>query len=113
MASEPAPESPPPAAPIRSPAERLFRRVWVSIAGFTLLAIGTVLLVTPGPGVPIIVAGLALLALEYAWAKRWLKKVKETGRFLWQKASGGTAGSSSTRREDGVKDGVDGNDPER
>jgi hypothetical protein len=34
-----------------------------------------VMLVTPGPGIPVIILGLAMLALEFAWAERWLERV--------------------------------------
>lgn len=34
----------------------------------------------PGPGgIPIFVAGLALLAINHEWAKRWLLTIKEKG----------------------------------
>ncbi len=53
------------------------RRVAVTIAGFALLAVGIVLLVLPGPGVLVIVAGLALLATEYVWAQRALNYARQ------------------------------------
>lgn len=78
----------------RSPAERLVRKVFVSVAGFTVLAIGVVMIVTPGPGLVVIISGLAILAAEYAWARRWLRKAREGGRFLWAKVKGTESGSS-------------------
>jgi uncharacterized protein (TIGR02611 family) len=48
------------------------RRVGVSVLGFALVAVGIVLLVFPGPGLLLIVAGLAVLASEYVWAQRAL-----------------------------------------
>jgi hypothetical protein len=44
----------------------------VILGAFGLLVIGALLLVLPGPGIPLIVAGLALLALEFVWAERLL-----------------------------------------
>jgi uncharacterized protein (TIGR02611 family) len=38
--------------------------------GWLLLAAGVVMLVTPGPGIVTIVAGLAILARHYRWAER-------------------------------------------
>jgi uncharacterized protein (TIGR02611 family) len=56
---------------------------WLKIvSGFTLLAVGVVMLVTPGPGWPVILAGLALLAAEYVWARRLLQRVKDGGTRL-------------------------------
>ena len=45
--------------------------------GFTLLAIGVVLLVGPGPGWLVILLGLGLLAAEFVWARRLLDSMKE------------------------------------
>lgn len=50
------------------------RRVIVSVIGATVLLIGIALLVLPGPAFVVIPAGLAILATEYAWARRWLRK---------------------------------------
>jgi uncharacterized protein (TIGR02611 family) len=47
-----------------------------TVFGFTLLAIGVALLVTPVPGWLVILAGLALLAAEFLWARRLLDRLK-------------------------------------
>lgn len=52
------------------------RRIAISIVGGTVLLIGVALLVLPGPGLVVIPLGLAILGLEYAWARVWLRKVK-------------------------------------
>jgi uncharacterized protein (TIGR02611 family) len=52
------------------------RRVGITIAGFALIVVGAIMLITPGPGWAAIFAGLALLSLEYAWAERLLVRVK-------------------------------------
>ena len=54
------------------------RRIAVTVAGFGLVAIGLVLLVLPGPGIALIVAGLAILATEYVWAQRALNYARRT-----------------------------------
>jgi tellurite resistance protein TerC len=53
------------------------RRIVVAIVGVTVLALGIALLVLPGPAFLVIPAGLAILAIEFLWAKRWLRKVKQ------------------------------------
>ena len=53
------------------------RRVIVSVVGATVLLIGIALLVLPGPAFIVIPLGLAILATEYAWARRWLRKVRQ------------------------------------
>ena len=61
---------------------------WVVAAtvGATLLALGFLFLFIPGPGLPLIIAGLAVLATEFAWAEvalhKTLNKTKSTlGKF--------------------------------
>lgn len=56
---------------------KLVRRVIVSVIGATVLLIGVALLVLPGPAFIVIPVGLAILATEYAWALRWLKKARQ------------------------------------
>lgn len=48
------------------------RQVVLTVLGGALLLLGVALLVLPGPGALVIVAGLAVLAGEYDWARRWL-----------------------------------------
>jgi uncharacterized protein (TIGR02611 family) len=52
-------------------------RIGFALMGFVVLAAGIVMLVTPGPGIPVIVLGLTMLALEFAWAERWLERILE------------------------------------
>ena len=52
------------------------RRVFRVVAGFTLLAVGVVMLVTPGPGWLVILLGLSLLAAEFIWARRLMDRIK-------------------------------------
>ena len=58
------------------------RRLIVSVIGLTLLLCGVVMLVTPGPGVLLILSGLSVLAVEFVWARRLLKKIKAKGYEL-------------------------------
>jgi uncharacterized protein (TIGR02611 family) len=53
---------------------RIYRAAF-AIVGFVVLAAGIVMLVTPGPGIPAIILGLGMLALEFAWAERWLERL--------------------------------------
>ena len=55
---------------------KVVRRVIVSVIGATVLLIGVALLVLPGPAFIVIPVGLAILATEYAWARRWLRRVR-------------------------------------
>lgn len=53
---------------------RLYR-IGFAVLGFVVLTAGVVMLVTPGPGIPVLILGLAMLALEFAWAERWLDRI--------------------------------------
>ena len=55
---------------------KVVRRVIVSVVGATVLLTGIALLVLPGPAFVVIPVGFAILATEYAWARRWLRKVR-------------------------------------
>ena len=55
---------------------RSSKRIAVTIVGFTLVVAGLAMLVLPGPGLLVIIAGLAVLATEYAWARRALDETK-------------------------------------
>jgi uncharacterized protein (TIGR02611 family) len=52
------------------------KRVITAVVGFTLILIGLVMTVLPGPAFLVIPLGLAVLATEFVWARRLLKKVK-------------------------------------
>jgi len=52
------------------------RRVFRIVAGFTLLLVGVVMLVTPGPGWVVIFLGLGLLAVEFVWARRLKARIQ-------------------------------------
>ena len=55
---------------------KVAKRIAIGIVGGTVLVLGIVMMVTPGPGVAGILAGLGILAIEFAWARIWLKKAK-------------------------------------
>lgn len=55
------------------------KRLMKIILGFTLLALGVVMIFTPGPGWLTIVFGLGVLAAEFVWARRLLDRMKEQG----------------------------------
>jgi uncharacterized protein (TIGR02611 family) len=50
--------------------------------GFTLLVLGVVMIVTPGPGWLVIALALGVLAAEFVWARQLLDHMKERGDRL-------------------------------
>jgi uncharacterized protein (TIGR02611 family) len=53
------------------------KRVAVTIAGFAVVLAGVAMLVLPGPGIVVIIGGLAILATQYVWAEHLLRVAKE------------------------------------
>lgn len=56
------------------------KRIAVTLAGLVLLAAGLAMMVLPGPGILVILAGLAVLATEYVWAQRMLNYAKDKAK---------------------------------
>jgi hypothetical protein len=52
------------------------RKFIVALIGSTILLIGLALVVLPGPAVVVIPVGLAILASEFAWARRIIRRGK-------------------------------------
>ena len=55
---------------------RAARRVTVFILGLSVLLVGIVMIVGPGPAVVVIPVGLGILATELLWARRILDSMK-------------------------------------
>jgi hypothetical protein len=57
---------------------------WAGVAavGGVLVLTGLVLMVLPGPGIPLLAAGLVVLATEFAWAESLLRRVKQHGTAI-------------------------------
>ncbi len=54
----------------KTKAGRIFWRVVIGIVGGIITVLGAIALVAPGPGILIVIAGLGILATEFAWASR-------------------------------------------
>ena len=53
------------------------RRIVVAVVGASVLLLGIIMIVAPGPAFIVIPVGLAILAIEFVWARHWLKKLRE------------------------------------
>ena len=54
-------------------AVRLAKRIVIGVVGATVLLLAVVMIITPGPAFILIPVGLAILGLEFAWARLWLR----------------------------------------
>ena len=68
-------------APLPAPV----RRILILLIGSTVIAFGVLLLVLPGPGILVIIVGLAILATEFAWAEALLVGARKRAARLAKK----------------------------
>lgn len=63
-----------------NPALSLATKVVVGVVGTLVVGVGVAMLVTPGPAVVVIPLGLAILATEFDFARRWLERARRWAR---------------------------------
>jgi tellurite resistance protein TerC len=68
-------------APLPAPV----RRILILVIGSTVIVFGVLLLVLPGPGILVIIVGLAILATEFAWAEALLVGARKRAARLAKK----------------------------
>ena len=68
------------------PSLALTTKIVVTLVGTLMLLAGVVMLVTPGPAFVMIPLGLAILATEWEWARRWLEKARDQARRAKEKS---------------------------
>jgi tellurite resistance protein TerC len=56
---------------------RIAKRIAIGIVGGSVLVVGILMIVLPGPAFIVIPVGLGILSLEFAWARIWLKKARK------------------------------------
>jgi len=64
----------------RTKAGHLMWRIFIGIIGGSVTALGAIALVGPGPGILIVLAGLGILATEFAWASRAVAHTKNVAQ---------------------------------
>lgn len=58
-------------------AYKLARRLVIGVIGGTITLLGIALLVLPGPAFIVIPVGLAILGVEFLWARRLLRRFRD------------------------------------
>lgn len=66
------------------------RKLIVAVIGVTILLLGVVMIALPGPAFIVIPLGLAILATEFAWARRAVRRT----RVMIAKARGRESGKT-------------------
>ena len=59
-----------------SPYGSILWRVFIGVVGGLVTIVGAVFLFAPGPGLLVLLAGLGILATEFAWASSAIRKTK-------------------------------------
>ena len=71
---------------IRStPYGSLLWRIFIGVVGGLVTVIGSALLFAPGPGLLVLLAGLGILATEFAWASRAIRQTKNIAENFSEK----------------------------
>jgi uncharacterized protein (TIGR02611 family) len=70
----------------KTKAGRLFWRVVIGIVGGAVTVLGAIALVGPGPGILSVLAGLGILATEFAWAARVMVRTRTYAQKAADKA---------------------------
>ncbi len=66
------------------------RKLIVAVIGITILLLGVAMVVLPGPAFIVIPVGLGILATEFAWARRMVRRT----RVMIAKARGRESGKA-------------------
>jgi hypothetical protein len=68
------------------------RKLIVAVIGITILLLGIAMVILPGPAFIVIPVGLGVLATEFAWARRAVRRA----RVMIAKARGRESGKTRT-----------------
>ena len=63
----------------------MIKKCMVAVMGGTVLLIGIIMIVTPGPAIVVIPIGLGILATEFAWARHYKDKLDAKWAALRQR----------------------------
>ena len=72
---------------------RIAKRIAIGMVGGSVLIVGVLMIVLPGPAFVVIPVGLGILSLEFAWARIWLKKARARAEDLAHQLKTRKAGS--------------------
>jgi tellurite resistance protein TerC len=66
------------------------RRLIVGVVGSLMIAAGVAMIFLPGPAFIVIPLGLAILAREFNWARRWMRKARDIFKRIRRKRTEAT-----------------------
>lgn len=56
---------------------RTARRIVIAAIGVSVVIVGIAMIVLPGPAFIVIPSGIAILSIEFAFARRWLRTIRD------------------------------------
>jgi uncharacterized protein (TIGR02611 family) len=62
------------------------KRAGIFVVGWVIVLAGIAMLVLPGPGLLVIIAGLSVLGIEFAWAAKLRDQAKDKAKAATEKA---------------------------
>jgi len=80
------------------------RRIVVAVVGGTVVLLGIAMMVLPGPALVVIPLGLGILGLEFAWARRWLRHVREAAASAANRVRNGASANRAIQGPGGESD---------
>jgi uncharacterized protein (TIGR02611 family) len=69
----------------QNPYGSLVWRVFIGVVGGLVTLLGTIFLFAPGPGILVLLAGLGILATEFAWAANAIRKTRSIAQATSQR----------------------------
>ena len=77
---------------------RTARRIAIGVIGASVVIVGVAMIVLPGPAFIVIPAGLAILSIEFAFARRWLETLRDGSRSAVNRMRGVRSASPAAPR---------------
>jgi tellurite resistance protein TerC len=77
---------------------RTARRIAIGVIGVSVVVVGVAMIVLPGPAFLVIPAGLAILSIEFAFARRWLHTIRNGSRNAVNRMRGAAVPARPTSR---------------
>lgn len=68
-----------------NPYGSLIWRIFIGLVGGLITILGAIFLFAPGPGLLVLLAGLGILATEFAWASSAIRRTKEIAQATSEK----------------------------
>ena len=68
-----------------TPYGSLLWRIFIGVIGGLITVVGSALIFAPGPGLLVLLAGLGILATEFAWASRAIRQTKNIAENFSEK----------------------------